>query len=583
MKASTKSSTSGSLQIGDQWNAIRILASSQTHSLKAICELVENAIDARATTIELVRYKHGGDFFLEVSDNGVGVRRTDGKPDFNHLATHVCDSMKRKLNEQERIGVHGEFGIGLLSFWSLGDALRMVSGDKQGGLWELTLHRGEQDFSIEQIRGEPLKRGTRVTVGPLLEATRNIVTGEKIQKYLAVELRDRIRDTAVVITIDDRAARKDYLVKPHEFSGERLAELPTINTPHGPLVAELYLRDGTHEEPGRVALCKDGTRVLEDITELVSFSKRPWTDGRLEGILEYSAFNLAPGTRKGIIPDKLFDAFVTGAGKLEDQINEVIKFRDQAASARANRKILVQVKKAFLGALRELEDQYLYFDIPQKRKKKKRKHESDPRQRTLLPDLEKEAVTFKPGTLASVMITPRHSRRPPSTECLLKAEAFDCAGPITEKCSYEWKLIDGIARITSTDGPSVKLVSPVEGRVVLEVTATRGNRVVTDRVSMKFLDRDTADIGSDLGLPTYRLQAARGEPWRSRYQVKTNEIVINSAHRDFVSSKTTSAKHRRYIGKLYAKEVVLLNFPHESSAMAMERLIEVIVRTEDLL
>ncbi len=43
------------------------------------------------------------------------------------------------------------------------------------------------------------------------------------------------------------------------------------------------------------------------------------------------------------------------------------------------------------------------------------------------------------------------------------------------------------------------------------------------------------------------------------------------------------AKHGRYIGKLSAKEVVLLNFPHESSSEALERLIEVIVRTEDSL
>ena len=38
-----------------------------------------------------------------------------------------------------------------------------------------------------------------------------------------------------------------------------------------------------------------------------------------------------------------------------------------------------------------------------------------------------------------------------------------------------------------------------------------------------------------------------------------------------------------YVGKLYAKEVVLLNFPHESGAEAMERLIEMLVHTEDVL
>jgi hypothetical protein len=55
--------------------------------------------------------------------------------------------------------------------------------------------------------------------------------------------------------------------------------------------------------------------------------------------------------------------------------------------------------------------------------------------------------------------------------------------------------------------------------------------------------------------------------------------IVNSAHRDFVSSRTTAAMYRRFIGKLYAKEVVLINFPHESPAEIMERLIELTLRT----
>jgi hypothetical protein len=38
----------GKLKIGDDWNAITIIALSQTSPLKAIAELVENSIDAKA-------------------------------------------------------------------------------------------------------------------------------------------------------------------------------------------------------------------------------------------------------------------------------------------------------------------------------------------------------------------------------------------------------------------------------------------------------------------------------------------------------------------------------------------------------
>ena len=110
-------------------------------------------------------------------------------------------------------------------------------------------------------------------------------------------------------------------------------------------------------------------------------------------------------------------------------------------------------------------------------------------------------------------------------------------------------------------------------------------QAISDRVSVKFLGDESA-AGSDpggRGLPSYRLEPEHGQPWRSRYDARANEIIINSSHRDFLASKSSVGKHRRYIGKLYAKEVVLSNFPHESPAQALERLVEVTLRTEDAL
>ena len=44
----SKSKDGGKLRIGDDWNAIRIIALSQSNPLKAIAEFVENSIDAHA-------------------------------------------------------------------------------------------------------------------------------------------------------------------------------------------------------------------------------------------------------------------------------------------------------------------------------------------------------------------------------------------------------------------------------------------------------------------------------------------------------------------------------------------------------
>ena len=106
---------------------------------------------------------------------------------------------------------------------------------------------------------------------------------------------------------------------------------------------------------------------------------------------------------------------------------------------------------------------------------------------------------------------------------------------------------------------------------------------MSDRVELKFMVDADGDASGGRGLPGYRLDPEHGQPWRSRYDSAANEIVINSAHRDFLASRGSAAKHRRYVGKLYAKEVVLTNFPHESPAEVMERLIEVTLRTEDAL
>ena len=45
----------GKLRIGDDWNAITIIALSQQSPLKAVAELVENSMDARAGNMRLPR------------------------------------------------------------------------------------------------------------------------------------------------------------------------------------------------------------------------------------------------------------------------------------------------------------------------------------------------------------------------------------------------------------------------------------------------------------------------------------------------------------------------------------------------
>jgi DNA gyrase/topoisomerase IV subunit B len=103
--------TRGRLKIGDDWNAITIIALSQSSPLKAMAELVENSIDAKARNITVTRGRDHGHHFLAIRDDGEGVPRdAHGKPNFRYVATHICDSVKRRLKAEGTAGLQGSSG-----------------------------------------------------------------------------------------------------------------------------------------------------------------------------------------------------------------------------------------------------------------------------------------------------------------------------------------------------------------------------------------------------------------------------------------------------------------------------------------
>ena len=75
-KQGSGSGSSGRLRIGDNWNAITIIALSQSNPLKAIAEFVENSIDAGAKNITIVRGKEKGESFLRIIMMVKASRRT---------------------------------------------------------------------------------------------------------------------------------------------------------------------------------------------------------------------------------------------------------------------------------------------------------------------------------------------------------------------------------------------------------------------------------------------------------------------------------------------------------------------------
>ena len=134
------------------------------------------------------------------------------------MATNICDSIQRQLKGKGAQGIQGELGIALLSFWIVGEALSLTSTGADGKTYQMHMKKGSPNYMLSSSRALFPEAGTTLLIKPLLAGVRQL-NGEKIQWYLASELRDRIRLSGVQINIVDRTARKQYKVEPRQCSG----------------------------------------------------------------------------------------------------------------------------------------------------------------------------------------------------------------------------------------------------------------------------------------------------------------------------------------------------------------------------
>jgi len=157
---------------------------------------------------------------------------------------------------------------------------------------------------------------------------------------------------------------------------------------------------------------------------------------------------------------------------------------------------------------------------------------------------------------------------------------------IEREVGYDWRILEGAARLQGTDNEIVSLTAPYEpGLVRIGLTAKERDVVCETEalltVTETLLEITRTDDDNKQGLPAYSFQRAAGELWRSRYETERNLIIVNSGHRDFVYSSKTNALKLRYICRLYAKELVLKNFPGMQPDQLLERMLEISLYTEE--
>lgn len=599
--ASSKSASDtqrGKLRIGDDWNAIRIIALSQNNPLKAVAEFVENSIDAGARHVTITRGRERGEPYLKVSDDGTGVPRTKGGvPDFRYVATHICDSIKRRLKTDGAEHMQGEFGIGLLSFWTVGKQLAMTSSGEDGRAYTMHMRKGDPGFSVQTRRLLFDHPGTEIRVAPLLAGLKQL-SGEKIQWYLASELRERIREREVDIRVVDRTARKEFKVEPRQFSGRLLHQLPTPETPHGEVYVELYLNET--ETTNRVGLYRRGTRVVEDMADISAFDYAPWTEHMVTGILDAPFLNLTPATRTGLVYDERLAALAEALVPLEEKLKGLIEEQRRAESERASRNLLRTLHKAFREALLALPaEEYDWFDVhahsasgsgTQPGSEGVTMAAAEAAQAEA--EAEEDATPQRPffefaGPLYRARIAPASCVLPVGKSRTFRAVARDRSNRTVEDgLVFRWRIVEGGGSLENADGEIATYTASAEPALVKLALSVRQGEVSCETealvtVTDSLIPESREPSNPRKGLPGYTFERAPGQLWRSRFNTEQNVIVVNNGHRDFVYASRTKALKLRYIARLYAKELVLQNFPGESADRLLERLIELSLYTEE--
>ncbi len=320
-------------------------------------------------------------------------------------------------------------------------------------------------------------------------------------------------------------------------------------------------------------------------------------------MIDVPFLTITPGTRDGIIRDERFQDFVSALVSIESELNAVIEKEKQAEEEKASRDILKSVQRALKEALLSLpREEYGWLDVRGEGGAKRAgtggaaaeaAAESEPAvEEESAAGLGLEGMSERKfyeyaGPLFSVAVSPASSLLAVGTEKTFRAVPRDKSRRTVESdVALSWSIKEGEGALSATAGEMTTFTAPEEpGITVLSVTAVQGETTcsgeATITVTAELVKKDEKTEGPKKGLPAYTYKRAPGELWRSRWDQPKNVIVINNGHADYLYAARKPGRKLKYICKLYAKELVLGNFPGFSREELLERMVELSLYTEE--
>ncbi len=616
------------LKPANPFDLIRLLARSQNDPRKAVCELVQNSLDAQARRIELSWANEHQVRVLRILDDGVGVfPELERREALQRIAQTIGHSHKRSLtpSERQQLLALGKYGIGLLGFWSVGRWMDIRSRVNGGEILVLRLERDREEASIEVSRARRTTEGptfTEIVIRGVEEGAARQIRPGRLQAYLSSELRGQLLQRDVEVHIHDRIARglahKHFVVKPQRFLGRPLSQLTTLEVPgHEDARVELYLVGADVERKGRVQLACGGTTVLDDLAWANGEDgpRAPWDSGRLEGVIDYPELDVAPSTRRGFLPTDSAVAFLDALARLELELMALLREDEAAREQEQEQGVARKIRAAFRRVATSLPE----YELPGVRARGAAA-ESSPASgsgggassgaasasgeskvsecaalagaesgavdaaRDATPDSapradedDDEPMLFPPGPLARVRVEPGRLRVAPGALRTLRARAVDADGRrVSGAVSWSWTL-EGAGELVS-DGDAARYVAAEDpGAATIVVRASNAGVEAQARVVVEVL-AELAGQERASGIPEPIAVQARGERWRSR--LREGRWEFNAAHRDYEAVADSPTKRLRYLVNLFAKETVLRNFQGADDAELLERLVEVLTHLD---
>jgi len=193
------------------------------------------------------------------------------------------------------------------------------------------------------------------------------------------------------------------------------------------------------------------------------------------------------------------------------------------------------------------------------------------------------------GILSSVKIKPTYANAFYNVSKKFSVKAFDKDGNeiSVSDIQFEWGTFNNLGTISLSEKNAISFTprskEEIESIINNQITGSviETIKVIATQKQIKAYSESTVFIGAEKKNPNAQFPPIDFEPdyigkWRSKWDDNLKQILINSAHSDYLQAHKRGQKYYTYyISKLCAKELVLINFKEIRQDVLLERLIEI--------